>query len=57
MPSIDLKSAIGFSDMRGKQKILSLPREHPGVTPGSGNDKTGWNKIVNMLQLVNINIF
>ena len=40
VPSIDLKSAIGFSDMRGKQKILSLPREHPGVTPGSGNDKT-----------------
>ena len=41
VPSIDLKSAIGFSDMRGKQKILSLPREHPVVTPGSGNDKTG----------------
>ena len=41
VPSIELKSAIDFSDMRGKHKILSLHREHPVVTPGSGNDKTG----------------
>ena len=40
VPSIDIKSAIDFSDMHGKQKKVSLTREYPVVINGSVSDTT-----------------